>query len=614
MLLTIYLLCAVPLYSNNISCTTTCEPLTSQTQAVRLHGLTTYIPRSQGDNSARELVGWQRQIYQGLDSNYATLASTIEYTRSFDTDCLARKLFNRRHLTFAGSQSIDRPANSLVADYFGLPTDFLGTLTFSPRIENIIIDTQLFFGLTCWLGGLYLKAHLPLVRTTWSLGIDDCDQCADKFRGCTQFPGCYMYSGPNTPNQDTDCPTPELAARVSPTCPVNPYVNPPRQFRNTVCTTQSIRTALSGNFTFGDMVEPWSSGKFSFTEKSKTGLADIDLLLGLNPIENRYAHAGIYVATTVPTGNRPKGQYIFEPLVGDGKHWKFGAGFSTHFSIFPIEDDAYFNMGVYLDGRLMHVFKTDQVRSFDFKRAEGEPSQLLTRYMLLKEFNTAREYAGTLINAINFTTRNCEVSVGLLTDVSAKFFITTCGWGFDLGYNYYSRDREKICIKTDCPCPLDSRIFGFKGLEGVCATTFNVVNGIVQANTATTIPLSTTQDTATMFDPQLPATAPTLVNGTTTLTWNSLQINNNVAFSGLVLPDFVGVTPGAVQFVTCADLDPSSAAQGHMKTHKIFAHINYTFDSCYRPHFGIGAEGEFDGNNDNALQQWGIWIKGGLTF
>ncbi len=67
--------------------------------------------------------------------------------------------------------------------------------------------------------------------------------------------------------------------------------------------------------------------------------------------------------------------------------------------------------------------------------------------------------------------------------------------------------------------------------------------------------------------------------------------------------------------ITCKDLDPTSAEQGTMMTHKVFGLLSYTwYQSCYEPFVGLGAEAEFDAHCDNALQQWGIWLKGGLAF
>ena len=684
-----------PLYSDD-SCSTDCSRsskscsndsekscLTDCTRSSKscsddesLKTITTFIPRSQGTNTARELVGWQRQLYRCYNENYAALALTAEYTRSRNTCPIARHMFTTNCLTFSGSQFAERKDTDILADYFGLPVNFHGTLAIEPEIQNYIIDLNLYFGLDELFPGFFIRLHSPLTHTKWSLGLDACISCGDKFRGCEQFPECYMSA------------VEQPSAPLSADCPVNATLNPLNQYNNN-CATQSLREALSGNFTFGQMKEAWKYGRFDFCPRNKTGLADIDVMIGINVLHNDYAHFGFFALTVIPTGNRPKAKYIFEPLVGDGKHWKAGGGATMHFSLASNTEQTVYNAGIYIEGNVVHVFSTDQKRSFDF--TNNGP---LSRYVLLKEFDpectngifqNSYTYTGNLINAINFATRNCEVRIGLEADVSAKIFFTSGGWTLDLGYNYFFRDREKICIKTDCPCDIDSRFFGFKGTEPVClepAMTSEMFDRIPApsrpegASTQQPLPSSNdagpSQGSALSADQKVtqanireifgntsynsssgkgvrlqPTTSyendyphqPSEPNFISNSESSSIQnyednypnsnednyisrpsnptgvVNNNVQ------PDATAFAPGTAirgtkaTFVTCNDLDPQSAAQGQMMTHKAFGHLSYTWHcSCYSPHIGIGGELEFDAHNNNALEQWGIWLKGGLMF
>lgn len=604
--------------------------------------ITTFIPRSQGANTARELVGWQRELYQCYDENYAALAAVGEYTRSMHTEPIARDLFTSTCLTFAGSDVATRQPTDILADYFGLATDFVGTLSIKPRIENYIIDLELYFGLDEWIDGLFVRVHGPLTHTKWTLGLDSCVVCAPKFRGCPMFPPCYMFS--NTPL--TECTA------------VIPTLNPLAQ-ANDNCATDSLAVALGGNFTFGDMKEAWKYGRFSFCPRNKTGIADIDAIVGLNLIHNDYAHFGFFAMCVIPTGNRPKAKYIFEPLVGNGKHWEAGGGFTMHLGWLPNDASCLLNGALYIEGNITHVFKTHQIRSFDF--TQNGP---LSRYMLLKEFDpncangnstfensftynatattTTDVYKG-LMNAINFATRNCEVSVGLKTDVSAKACLSAGNWTLDLGYNFWYKSAEKICILTDCPCYVDQRFLGFKGTEPVCCQNYQIVlsptgTGSTVAGifpTGYTIPADSTvpsgcpplinpaetsnapsdatQANATIFGPGTLASG-TVPSGACSVCINSGNVTVPINVSDLTPENgfYIDTQP---DLISCKDLDPTSAEQCKMMTHKVFGHLSYTFyQSCYNPHIGIGGEAEFDAHCDNALEQWGIWIKGGLEF
>jgi hypothetical protein len=63
----------------------------------------------------------------------------------------------------------------------------------------------------------------------------------------------------------------------------------------------------------------------------------------------------------------------------------------------------------------------------------------------------------------------------------------------------------------------------------------------------------------------------------------------------------------------CSGLSPRAFSN------KIFAHIGYHWnDTCIGvPYLGIGGESEFAGTVDclkTAISQWGIWLKGGVTY
>ncbi|MBA3954350.1 hypothetical protein H0X48_03480 [Candidatus Dependentiae bacterium] len=556
-----------------IRCSNTCYPC----------GITTFIPRSVGANTARELIGWQRQLHQPYYlENYATVALTPEYTRSFRSCRLARTLFCTDCLTFAGSTVNANNNTEVVADNFGLSERFTGTLSIRPRIENDILDFNMFFGLNEFIRGSYLRVHAPLVHTRWSLELDECLPCADKSRGDTTFPDCYMQSDSST--NDTALATP---------------------------TASSLREALSGEFLFGDMKEPWEFGRFSFCPRNKTGLADIDVMLGYNVIENDFGHAGVYAQVVVPTGNRPKARYIFEPIYGNGKHWELGAGISAHATLY---DDTYCNghvVAVYVEGNATHMFKTHQQRSFDFTH-----NGLLSRYLLLKEFDIDNNYTGRLINAINFNTRNAEVHIGYKVDLSAKIAWSIGNIMVDVGYNFYARDKERVCIVTDCPCDIDQRRFGIKGVEGVCCIPATVENGEAIISTLPGTSLNSTQSTTTIFNVLPQSHAEIAPNATTACLLYNDQVTPDTSASALPAPLAQANTDATPILISCLDLDPNSAAQCSMISHKVFGHIGYILvDSCYQPHIGIGGEVEFDGKcRHNSLNQWGIWIKGGITF
>lgn len=561
-------------------------------------GSTIFIPRSQGANTARELVGWQKYLYKPfLFQNYLAFMSTFEYSQSFKPEKLAQRLFCTDCLTFSGSQAPRDQTKDVVADYFGLPVDYYATISIKPKIQNYILDFNFYLGTGDMIySGLYFRMHIPITYTRWSLGLDECLPCC-KFRGHDEFPDCYMYS--TTPVETYE--NYETACHLNVTTDIIA--------KNDNCATHSIDEALSGHFLFGDMNERWKYGKFSFCPLSKAGVADLDLILGYNFWQSDFGHFALFIQTVVPTGNRPHAKHIFEPIIGNGKHWELGGGAAGHISMCTDYYNYLFNLSFYFEGNVTHVFKNEQIRSFDFCQ-----NGLLSRYILLKEFDADCNYIGRMINAINYNTRNCDVYVGYKVDASAKIVLEFCSWAFDVGYNIYAKSGEKVCIKTECPCAIDLRIFGIKGTEGVCCTQYIVSDGEISP-TGESTKLNTTQPDATMFTAILP-TAQTLSPTQSTV---CLAYNNNTITSASPVECqnfYIAQNDIPPRIISCKDLDPNSAVQRRMLTHKFFSYFGRTWIKyCYETFFGMGSEIEFDGtNNRSSLNQWGIWLKGGINF
>lgn len=65
--------------------------------------------------------------------------------------------------------------------------------------------------------------------------------------------------------------------------------------------------------------------------RTAAGFADIDVKFGRTLVANHRSHASLALNVTVPTGNRVKSDYLFEPIYGNGRH--VGLGFdldATH--------------------------------------------------------------------------------------------------------------------------------------------------------------------------------------------------------------------------------------------------------------------------------------------
>lgn len=639
-----------------------CGVASTQVQAV-----TPYFGiRSQGTNAVREMLGWQKLINRcGEEDFYGAAALALEYSQSFRSNRICECLFGDAlvstpvstttpsttacdtgcndtcdtcALTIAGSCVEGRSSSAFLADYFGLPTDFQSTVTFSPKIRNFVADFQFYVGLDEWACGLWFRLNLPLNWTRWDLNF------------------CESITNAGT----------------------NPYL--PGYFGPALVPTADLLHAAADFFSgsapsLGDTVTfeglKYSKWAGSCKSKSKTRLADVEAALGYNFACGEDYNFGISIRTAAPSGNRPDGEFLFEPISGNGKHWELGVGFNTSAVLWrACDSDTTFS--VYLDANIMHLFDACQTRTFDLCSA-GDNS----RYMLAQKLGANNDtlqglvdgelvesnsqFANVFAPVANLTASRVDVSVPVVGDVALKFaFETDCGFGFDFGYEFFGSACERICRKkgcndvtlTDWALKGDAHVYGFFSDEG----------------TPVPVALAATQSTATInAGTNFPGVACEFTDATNSVATGAYLLatanpnidNPQFAFSdgAELFADLALTTPTrtSIQPITLTDADVNIVTNRNI-THKVFAHFNYTWndrEECdWIPFIGVGASAEFaskggDCSSDcdticdaatatvtgttncatncnssdkgnctrcSSLNQWSVWIKGGFAY
>ena len=395
-----------------------------------------------------------------METTYGAMYVALEYTRSFRPEYLANYLFGCdlaccNSLLIQGSTVPDRNPRAWLADYFGLPMDFDSRVSFCPRIQNVIVDLDFYLG---FREKFFFKLQAPIAWTKWELNMCECISDI----GDEPFPAGYMS-----------------AAAV-------PAASLPESFIE----------AMSGTVTWGDMKEEIKFGRMTNCKKTKARLADIRASLGWNFVLDEDHHLGAFLQIAAPTGNRPTACYLFEPIVGNGKHWELGFGITSSRIFWRSKEYSDRYMGFWFDATVTHLFKTCQCRSFDFC---CKPN---SRYMLLEEMEVNAEgdnqiiaepdeaappyrYKSNLIPAINWSTFNVDVKINAQLDLALKLGYFRENWSFDIGYNLWARTGEKFCLDCCndccdrcCGCPStceakklyaikgDSYVYGYHDISG----------------------------------------------------------------------------------------------------------------------------------------------------
>lgn len=573
-----------------------------------------FIERSQNDDLPRTELIYKNYKYNEEDCFNGKLMIGYDFNRSYRDDRIAQSLFGCTCLTFSGSQYADRKSTDILADNFGLSPQANASICFSPQITNNIIDFNLYLGLGELCEGLYFQIYGPLVHSKWEL-CDSCDSCC----------GCSNSSNTNTLGGDGCCTKGTLPNTAFPAG----YMSNVEAGTQTPLT--SFTTALNGN-TFGDMKSPWGYGKFfpGCDCTHDTEFADLHMNLGYNFYQCPDYHIGIYAVLIAPTGTRIDGdhaRYIFRPTIGYD-HWQLGGGLTAHAELYNCDDEHTIN--AYFNGYLTHMFKREQVRSFDFKS-----NGLLSRYLLLKEFDADNNYTGNLYNAIDYTTRRAEVSVGVKGEFDIEFvYKNDCGFGAGLGYDLYGRSHEDIdCICGPCNSALAAKNLGIKGCAPieVQASIYNGTTWSLTTGPANYLLSSTESDAKITGCGDVDN--PQLLQSDATPVPNSTMYNNPIrgtATAPVVVAESSSTTITVDQgqlatvhddkrapvLITANDLDLCSAALPGYLINKIFGHLDYEWESCdWEPFIRIGGEVDIASSSDlAALNSWSIFVNGSVSF
>jgi len=595
-----------------------------------------YSIRSQGQDAARELAGWTQHINLfDMDKIYGTFAVTAEYTQTFRPSRIAESLFgaavcntncNGAAITVSGSRVANRGANDWLADYFYLPTDFKSTLNFSPRIRNAVVDLDFYLGLDELACGLYLQVDAPIVWTNWNLQF-----CESNVTSGTQNYDPGYFNGYD----------------VAPAASNGNFgVGVLRSKLNTNFSAFASGKALTSVSLTGTgtvLFDPLCYAQIDGCGHSKTALADIAVNFGYNFINDEDYHVGLGIRVVAPTGTRPNGKRLFEPIVGNGKHWELGGQMSAHAMLWRSCDEES-NLGFFVDAEITHMFKAKQRRTADLV---GKP---LSRYMLAERLATGTVttlggvtgiaqaptpatapiapvalFAGEFAPVANLTTRDVKVSVGVQGDVAAQFTYTRCGFAMDLGYNFWGRSCEKVSCSSSCDtsCPSSSsacatscssssvacvtpafaeNTWALKGDAYVYGFN-NVTNAIVA--------LSATESLATINAGRNFAAAGVTDSGVIAagrrnpgvdnaqFAYNGVTTAANAVKSTLAGTATVDSTRTSIQPIFISTANFNYAANRGI-SNKVYTNLSYNWVDCedWVPYVGVGGYGEF-GNGGN---------------
>lgn len=325
----------------------------------------------------------------------------------------------------------------------------------------------------------------------------------------------------------------------------------------------------------------WEYGKIDNKKHSKSGIPFIQIQFGEVSINSECFYIAPYIGIDIPTGSKVHGKYIFEPVVGNGRHAGIFWGLNSEFIAWQDACDLH-QLVFAIDINMEYLFKSTQRRSFDLKNRPW--SRYIETYANLAQATEALNLVpgagggGNILQAIflntpgiNTLTQKVSVAPGFNFTGNFALIYNQCepcgGWNAEVGYNFYAREAECIQLKHD--------------FETTVAIKDHVGMGLT--NPIRTITQDQFSNEATLFD------------------------------SLLVIGNQLSIYPFAI--ITQNDLDLQSAAHPTTLAHIVYGTAGYHWDDLCNPVMAsIGLSYEFNGKYNAALNRVLVWARAGVSF
>jgi hypothetical protein len=316
----------------------------------------------------------------------------------------------------------------------------------------------------------------------------------------------------------------------------------------------------------------WNFGKIDDEAKAmkRTGLADLEIKIGYEWLDyanyETTCHLESYLGVLAPTGNKPKGEYLFEAVLGYGKH--VGVMWGNNLGIELWRDDCNErSLRVEVATNSKYLFRKEQIRSLDLKyKPWSRYIQLYANQAAALAAQTEGGLGGQIrfTPGINILTQEVDVTPGFMYDMNCGWVFNARNFSFELGYNFFARRSD--CVELD----------SFNATPAIKA-----LLGLGQTNPIRDITGNFFLETAT----------------------------------GTILGT-LPVTPAnfSQSVITLNDLDLNSAAVPAMLVHTVYGALGYTWGCEYPVFFDLGASYTFSNSNNAVMDRWTVWAKIGVSL
>lgn len=428
----------------NVSC------CTNLCDGENIYGKTFYAARSQGDNSARKMMGTESMIHRfGSECFYGVGFIAVEYQAAFRNLNEIGKWFGttgNAHMTYGvvdgtATAQTDFDINAL---NFGVTGS--GTIAFCPKSSDIIADLNMYFGLDELFCGLWARLDIPVANSRRTMNVIE------------------VVSGPSASTYPVDLfGATDAAVFANDTAPM---------------------TAALTNGTAVVDLPALKYGKIG-GKRTATNVAGLRVDLGYDIFRRERWHLAASLDFVAPLGSSTSAEYLFDAMVGDSKRAQIGGTVNFAYELWN-NCDATHNIAFYSDLTVTAMLKKNVNRligvnipvaagSLALSATETAQASVWSQYLPVKVYNAAGLVTG-LDRVANLVGGKC-FQVGTVADVDFAFmFEWKCHcWFAGAGYELWLRSAESA---TQSCITLAADTYVLKGVS----TWDGTVNTVAGAN------------------------------------------------------------------------------------------------------------------------------------
>lgn len=199
----------------------------------------------------------------------------------------------------------------------------------------------------------------------------------------------------------------------------------------------STSTTMIGAFNQPGMLY----GKISGKQKA-FGFSDITVLIGYDFNNRATSYFSPYVGLLLPASNKPTAEFVWEPILGNNKHFGFIGGLYGHTLMYS-HGHNYFWFSYFSQAQFL--MSNTQKRSFDLKRGPW------TRYLAMYADNNDRTSstitlgtAGIKEFGINLMTKDVHVSPGVYNFAVSSLSVINRNFNATAGITGFIKPAENL--------------------------------------------------------------------------------------------------------------------------------------------------------------------------